>query len=152
METKTGTYVLVLKNYSSQEVEIGQWGTLDLSPGYYLYIGSAFGPGGVFSRVARHCRKEKRKHWHIDFLREKTTLLAIWVDHSPFRLEHDWAKGATRMKGLIPVRGFGCSDCQCDAHLFFSEVIPMKDEFATATNSSVESWTCQEIRQRERGE
>ena len=152
METKTGTYVLVLKNRLNQAVKIGQWATLDLSPGYYLYIGSAFGPGGVFSRVARHCRKDKRTHWHIDFLREKTTLSAVWVDHSPFRLEHDWAKGVAKMKGLTPVRGFGCSDCQCDAHLFFSAVKPTKDEFTTVTNSSVESWSCQEILQRVLGE
>ena len=152
MDTKAGTYVLVLRNRSNRAVEIGQWGTLDLSPGYYLYIGSAFGPGGVFSRVARHCRKEKRKHWHIDFLREKTILIAVWVDHSPFKLEHDWAKDVVKMGGISPIRGFGCTDCQCDAHLFFSEAKPKRDEFVTLTNCSVESWTCQEIRQRKRGE
>jgi len=43
---------------------------LDLLPGYYIYIGSAFGPGGVRARMLRHLRADKPKHWHIDYLRE----------------------------------------------------------------------------------
>ncbi len=38
-----------------------------LKPGFYIYVGSACGPGGLRARISRHlCGKRKRLHWHID--------------------------------------------------------------------------------------
>jgi Uri superfamily endonuclease len=36
------------------------------------------------------------------------------------RLEHRWAKAIARLNETEPVKGFGCSDCGCHSHLFFS--------------------------------
>ena len=42
-----------------QDVPIGKLGVLHLLPGIYVYVGSAFGPGGIAARVGRHARCEK---------------------------------------------------------------------------------------------
>lgn len=37
-------------------------------PGWYVYAGSANGPGGLRARLARHMRADKKPHWHVDRL------------------------------------------------------------------------------------
>ncbi len=118
MERLTGTYALILRNYSKATIQIGRWGRICVNPGYYSYIGSAFGPGGVRARVLRHLRKEKRKHWHIDYLREFMEPVGIWCTHDRHRLEHIWARSLSDLGSITPIHGFGCSDCHCDSHLF----------------------------------
>ena len=48
-----GTYVLVLRSDKNQTVQVGRWGLLNIHPGYYLYVGSAFGAGGVRAQAMR---------------------------------------------------------------------------------------------------
>jgi Uri superfamily endonuclease len=62
MQSNPGTYAIVFRSYKSTSIQIGRWGLLDIQPGYYIYVGRAFGPGGVQARVLRHCRKTKSKH------------------------------------------------------------------------------------------
>ena len=45
-------------------------GDAPLGPGLYVYAGSARGPGGIRARVARHARRGKPRHWHVDRLTE----------------------------------------------------------------------------------
>ncbi len=113
-----GTYALVLECSQRQIVQIGRWRAIETAPGYYVYVGSAFGPGGVRARVARHFRTAKSNHWHIDYLRARLTPLGAWVSHAPVRLEHRWAGRLEAAEGFTPLPGFGCSDCRCNAHLF----------------------------------
>jgi Uri superfamily endonuclease len=141
MESKPGTYALVLQSQSNASVQVGRWGRLEIEPGYYVYVGSAFGPGGVSARVRRHCRKTKKKHWHIDYLRDTATPLVVWYSHTPIRLEHPWALALTKMAGTTPVVGFGCSDCGCDAHLFHTRTEPSLSRFGRAVRGSVRSQT-----------
>lgn len=142
MKPQSGTYVLILGSDSSASIEVGRWGTLDIRPGYYLYIGSAFGPGGVRARVSRHCRELKPRHWHIDYLREHADLVSIWYSHDPVRLEHRWAETVSAMGGMEPVMGFGCTDCKCASHLFFSAEMPGLSAFRRMVDCPVESWSC----------
>ncbi len=65
---------------------------ISLRQGYYIYVGSAFGPGGVNARVSRHFRNTKKLHWHIDYLRTFLRPLTVLYSHDPRRLEHQWAK------------------------------------------------------------
>ncbi len=51
----------------------------ELSPGRYFYCGSANGPGGLRSRLARHMRRGKSVHWHIDQLTERGTVTGAWT-------------------------------------------------------------------------
>ena len=56
-----GTYLLFI--YISEDIIIDRKGEkLDLERGFYFYAGSAFGPGGLSSRLHRHARKQKKKH------------------------------------------------------------------------------------------
>ena len=140
MLSKPGTYILVLRSRSRRHIAIGRWGDLAMQPGYYLYVGSAFGPGGVAARVLRHWRQLKAKRWHIDYLREYTTPQAVWYSHAPIHLEHGWAETMKNLQGVRPLAGFGCSDCACQAHLFFTPVKPALDSFVEAAVCSVQEW------------
>jgi Uri superfamily endonuclease len=143
MNSNPGTYALVLHSKGSWGVQVGRWGCLDVRRGYYLYVGSALGPGGVKARVARHCREPKARHWHIDYLREFAAVTAVWYRHSPQRLEHRWARAAARLDGFEQVGGFGCTDCLCASHLFFSATEPRFDLFSAAAGGSAH---CESLR------
>jgi Uri superfamily endonuclease len=145
MKAKPGTYVLLLRSGDHTAVQVGRWGLMTIRPGFYIYVGSAFGPGGVRARVSRHCRKTKRMHWHIDYLREAATLESIWYSHRPTRLEHRWAKALAKLNHGEAVNGFGCSDCGCESHLFHFERAPSLREFSVAVGCTVESYKCEKI-------
>ena len=49
-----GTYVLVLRCSSNRTIRVGCLGSIRLRPGYYLYVGSGFGPGGLRARIDHH--------------------------------------------------------------------------------------------------
>lgn len=126
MEARPGTYALVLEvswtpppSAAPLALDVGKLGSLVLLPGFYLYIGSAFGPGGVRARVAHHRRITDHPHWHIDYLRPLTQLREIWYTYDPRRREHHWAEMFRRMRGsAVPLAGFGASDCACVTHLY----------------------------------
>jgi Uri superfamily endonuclease len=130
LKSDPGTYALILQSHSTETVQVGRWGQLDLKPGYYLYIGSAFGPGGVQARVSRHLRLNKRTHWHIDYLRDYVTPVEDWVSYAEKHLEHEWAGVLIGVPGMIPLQGFGCSDCGCFSHLFFTLKTPESHWFS----------------------
>jgi len=141
MRKDSGTYALILHSESTGTVQVGRWGRLDVVPGYYVYVGSAFGPGGVLARVARHLRHEKPKRWHIDYLSGLTQVEAVWYSHEPIRLEHRWARALGDLPGMIGIAGLGCSDCTCRAHLFASAWQPDLAAFRDAVGGTPpEAW------------
>jgi Domain of unknown function DUF123 len=71
-QARPGTYVLVLSSRSTDLIQIGRLGALQLQSGFYVYVGSALGPGGVRARLAHHLKLSRRPHWHIDYLRAHT--------------------------------------------------------------------------------
>lgn len=143
MRSEPGTYVLVLRSPGRERIRVGKWGELATEAGYYLYVGSAFGPGGVLSRVSRHCRGHKAKRWHIDYLREYAAVSAVWYIHSAVRYEHRWAEALRNLEHTVPISGFGCSDCRCDSHLFFVKqkkyLAPCNEVLA----GKVQRWSCE---------
>ena len=82
LPSQPGTYALLLEATGVQDVPIGKLGVLHLLPGIYVYLGSALGPGGLAARVGRHALREKVLHWHIDYLRAETRLVAVWYARS----------------------------------------------------------------------
>ena len=42
-----GTYILISHLESMVRLDIGRMGRFDFVPGFYAYVGSAFGPGGL---------------------------------------------------------------------------------------------------------
>jgi Uri superfamily endonuclease len=120
-----GTYVLILRSEITRTIQVGRMGTLTIQPGFYLYTGSALGPGGLRARVSRHFRGSEKLHWHIDYLRQYADPVAAWLAPDALRREHQWADALSRWKSLEPMMpGFGASDCGCVTHLFISAAQP----------------------------
>ncbi len=140
MNAEPGTYILLLQNEARVNLQIGRRRKIALEAGYYLYVGSAFGPGGVRARVLRHCRVEKSLRWHIDYLRAMTTPWDAWYTHDPVPREHAWAEILSNMGDLSPVQGFGCSDCKCASHLFHTASMPDLARFSNALKAKIETW------------
>jgi Uri superfamily endonuclease len=116
-----GTYVLVLEVLAPVRIRAGGLGELDVLPGWYAYIGSALGPGGVAARCRHHMRISSRPHWHIDYLRAVSKLREIWFSCDSARREHTWSELVGKGRGITqPFPGFGASDCDCRSHLFQS--------------------------------
>ena len=69
-----------------------------LQPGYYVYLGSALGPGGLRARIAHHQKPSLRPHWHIDYLRAHTRIHGIWFSYDARRREHQWARVVQTMQ------------------------------------------------------
>ena len=54
MTDAPGTYALLLRASKEQTIEVGALGAMPVRPGMYVYVGSAFGSGGLQARVGRH--------------------------------------------------------------------------------------------------
>lgn len=125
MQAQPGTYALIMRGSSDQQVQVGKLGRLQLRPGCYVYVGSAFGPGGLKARIAHHMKISTRPHWHIDYLRSILHLNESWYTYAAERNEHQWAQTFRTLRGAtIPLKGFGASDCSCIAHLFAFTDLP----------------------------
>ena len=48
-----GTYALVLAAIDRQTIQVGRLGAFDVRPGFYVYVASALGPGGLPVREAQ---------------------------------------------------------------------------------------------------
>lgn len=117
-----GIYLLVFHLLQDTEIEVGKLGKRLFRAGWWFYIGSAYGPGGLRARVKHHiAREHKRLHWHMDYLRPYTRLVEIFLFEEAREFEHQIADYfRTEFKLAYPVSGFGASDCGCPSHLFYS--------------------------------
>ena len=135
-----GTYVLALWLEAPCELSVGRLGAFRFPAGWYLYVGSAFGPGGLLARLGRHWRRlasGKHAHWHLDYLREQAVWAGAWGCDSSHRLECTWAATLHRLPGAeIVVPGFGASDCRCRTHLVRVPALPDEDWFASALGAT----------------
>ena len=127
-----GTYTLVMFAARGHLIQVGRLGRLPLERGYYAYVGSAFGPGGIKARVRHHLRTAASPHWHIDYLRPFVDMRAVWYSTDTCPREHCWASIFQGMPDIgTPRPGFGASDCGCASHLFFSGRSPSVGRFRT---------------------
>ncbi|MBU2643188.1 GIY-YIG nuclease family protein [bacterium] len=123
--SETGTYALILEVGAPFSVAVGKLGLFCGEAGWYIYCGSAFGPGGLRARTAHHGRDSQRPHWHIDYLKPVAGISEIWYTTDPVRREHDWIRLLrTDQRITAPRIGFGSSDCACDTHLLYSAQKP----------------------------
>ena len=138
MTAQPGTYALVLECQQTGTVRIGRLGVLELQPGFYVYVGSAFGPGGLASRIQHHRQVAARPHWHIDYLRPACDLVAVWFTTDSTRCEHSWAKAVARLAGAgVPLPGLGSCDCKCETHLLYFDGVPSIKAFRQRVKASV---------------
>jgi len=122
-----GTYVLIAFVAQMKRLEIGRLGAYDIMPGYYAYVGSAFGEGGLRARIGHHLESTATPHWHIDYLLGVAEPVEVWYTRDHQKLEHRWAElleKAPRFR--VPIRRFGSSDYHRSgsSHLFFSKGRP----------------------------
>ncbi len=133
-----GTYILILKLAAARTIEIGRLGKYRFDAGYYAYVGSAFGPGGLRGRLSHHLKVSSRPHWHIDYLRQATQMKGIWLHEASVREEHTWADRLRQLPGAtLPVPGFGSSDCDCASHLIYFEGLPDAEAFQARIGDTV---------------
>jgi len=104
-----GAYLLIVE----LREPLPRW---NLKEGLYAYVGSAWGPGGLFARTKRHLLKSfTRPKWHIDHLTMKGEPLIAFL--FPGMSEDELYEAVSQV--LEPaVKGFGSTDTKHYTHLF----------------------------------
>lgn len=113
MKNMRGCYVLIIKVEKRMLAEVGKLGVLQFEKGFYAYVGSAL--NRLEMRISRHLSAEKKFHWHIDYFLDKAKIKEIW-----YKEGGEECKVASVFSSCASIKGFGCSDCACGSHLFYS--------------------------------
>ncbi len=108
-----GSYFLVIRLEGDKVVRT-KAKEFHLKGGYYVYVGSAM--NSLEKRVKRHFSKEKRLHWHVDFLLKEAELLRAYLIPSEERLEEKLSLEVAKYGE--PVEGFGASDIKVSTNLY----------------------------------
>jgi len=131
-----GTYILIMWLSVPVELTVGKLGMFSFAAGWYAYVGSAFGAGGLRGRLGHHLGHGERLHWHIDYLSRTASITEIWYLASETPQEHAWAAVLSTLPDMtIPIRRFGASDCKCPSHLFYCPAPPSFDAFHALTQA-----------------
>ncbi len=134
-----GTYVLIASVPQMKRIEVGQLGKFDIVPGYYAYVGSAFGSGGLRARLSHHLESIAAPHWHIDYLLRIAQPVEVWYSTASQKLEHHWADLLDKASQFrVPILRFGSSDYHRSraSHLFYSKRRPSF------------GWFCQQLKEK----
>jgi Uri superfamily endonuclease len=113
----TGIYFIIASLNKDTNLKVKSGRAFVLAAGFYGYIGSAL--GGLEQRVSRHLRATKKYHWHIDYLLNYARVEEVICAETKKKKECSIARALARSLRSVP--GFGCSDCNCPSHLFFSD-------------------------------
>jgi Uri superfamily endonuclease len=121
-KNEQGIYTLILSLQDAGQIKVGSLGVMDFARGFYSYTGSARGPGGL-KRIDRHIQVSEgiktTRRWHIDYLLPHASILEVFITKTTLDLECRIANAIG--KRLLPVPGFGCTDCRCISHLHYSQ-------------------------------
>jgi Uri superfamily endonuclease len=109
-----GSYILLIEVKEDRYIKIGKLGNLHFKKGFYVYVGSAL--NSLESRISRHLRSEKKIHWHIDYLLKFAGIIDFFFKENLRKEECNLS--CELEKNLNILKGFGCSDCKCNSHLF----------------------------------
>lgn len=95
------------------QFQVGRLGQCSFPPGCYIYTGSA--RRHLAARLARHRSRNKRLHWHIDYLLAAPRVLIQQT--RTFEAAECTVNRET--PGIILIPRFGASDCRagCGSHL-----------------------------------
>lgn len=115
---QSGLYQLIIYLDADTEITIGKLGIGLFPRGYYVYTGSAM--SGLQARVRRHLSRNKKYHWHIDYLLGKGSCIAHRKYYTALRLECNLNSQVLELTGAkVPKARFGASDCRCPTHLVY---------------------------------
>ncbi|MCX6985830.1 MAG: GIY-YIG nuclease family protein [Lentisphaerae bacterium] len=112
-----GVYILVMSLPRRSCIKIGSLGVIDFKKGFYAYTGSAM--GGLEQRIRRHLRREKKLHWHVDYLIRKAEIREVHIKETDSKQDECLASATLAHDGGTPINKFGASDCRCGSHLFY---------------------------------
>jgi len=121
-----GSYLLLMELSKDRKISVGKLGEIEFKKGIYVYVGSAL--NGIENRLNRHLRKNKKLHWHIDYLLKNAEIIDILYNENDSKQECFIAKQLNDKLSIIS--GFGCSDCRCKSHLFYGSYKQIKDIIA----------------------
>lgn len=121
-QNNNGLYQLYIVLTKPIKITLTKFGEILLPKGLYIYTGSA--KKNLLQRINRHLKKkEKKAHWHIDYLllSNVAKIILIKVIRSRKQKECDLnLKTQNELKGKIIIEGFGSSDCnKCKSHLVY---------------------------------
>ena len=126
-----GIYILELLAKKDFTISAKKFVDVKFPKGYYYYIGSA--QKGLTSRIARHKRKDKIIHWHIDHLttnKSTSNINSFIIPNAEKTLEVEIANNFVNyFDTKIIATGFGNSDTkETKTHLFYkSKPIPFSE-------------------------
>ncbi|MCK8824064.1 GIY-YIG nuclease family protein [Fuchsiella alkaliacetigena] len=127
MDLDSGIYNLIIYLDKAKELQIGSLGEFHFQSGYYIYTGTA--QRALRARIARHKSKDKKLHWHIDYLLQVAEVVKVLVWPGDKKAECRLHKQLAIQEELaVPVLGFGASDCNCKSHLLYSAQLPKIDQ------------------------
>lgn len=110
-----GCYCLLINVENTQKIKIGKkLGEIEFERGYYVYVGSAM--NSLESRLKRHLSDEKKLHWHVDYLLKNSKITDIIFNENK-KVECELSKYLASKTSYIT--DFGCSDCNCESHLYY---------------------------------
>ena len=109
-------YCLLLNVKKNINVKVGALGTINFKKGEYAYVGS--GQNNVEKRIARHVSENKKLRWHIDYLFANPNAELKNAVYKKGTKEVECKMACLLSLTEEPVKGFGCSDCDCYSHLF----------------------------------
>ena len=112
-----GTYCLLIDLNRNESIGIGKKGEIQFKNGVYVYVGSAL--NSLEGRIRRHLRKNKKMHWHVDYLLDNSSSRVIDVYFNADGVKHECELAREISINGKEIDGFGCSDCKCPAHLFY---------------------------------
>ena len=111
-----GVYCLILGARKNVGVQIGKLGNIKFEKGVYAYVGSA--QNSLEKRLKRHLSKDKKMHWHIDYLLASHSVKIKKALYKKSGKEEECRMAFSLASVGRPVKDFGCSDCDCYSHLF----------------------------------
>jgi len=111
-----GVYVLLIYVSGDVHVKVGALGRLLFRKGFYAYVGSA--QNGLENRLMRHFQGARHKFWHIDYLIGSKAAFLVGAFYKVAGKDEECKSAREFGKIGFHVKGFGCSDCGCESHLF----------------------------------
>ncbi|GBD91317.1 hypothetical protein BMS3Abin04_02044 [bacterium BMS3Abin04] len=124
--TNSGKGIYILEIFAEKSFKVNSkkfYGKI-FKDGYYYYVGSA--QKNLKSRIDRHLKREKKLHWHIDYI---TAIRTNTISNIYLFPDKDKDFECSLVQDLLkntllytPVKDFGNSDCSiCDSHLLYKK-------------------------------
>jgi Uri superfamily endonuclease len=120
--SQPGCYSLIIALRRPKTVCVGKLGATTFPKGIYVYTGSAL--NGLAPRLRRHCRRDKKLHWHIDYLLAlpETKIQKVIIYPAKPGAECRQTQRIAALPGAAMVlKRFGATDCKsrCASHLSY---------------------------------